>query len=83
MKITKEKTQSKIINIISKIEILVGTTKKHTTVGTLSINFKRKLDINTVNINSEMLEKPLIFIDSIVSTPFFHINYVILLSIFK
>ena len=68
MKITTEKTQSKIINIMSKIEILVGTIAKHPTGGTLSINFKRKLDINTVNINSEILENPLIFIDSIVST---------------
>lgn len=68
MKITTEKTQSKIINIMSKIEILVGTTEKHTSGGILNINFKRKLDINIVNINSEILENPLIFIDSIVST---------------
>ena len=68
MKITTEKTQRKIINIMSKIEILVGTTKKHPSGGILSINFKRKLDINIVNINSEILENPLIFIDSIVST---------------
>jgi len=68
MKITTEKTQSKIINIMSKIEILVGTTEKHPSGGILSINFKRKLDINTVNIISEILENPLIFIDSIVFT---------------
>ncbi|MHA1397782.1 MAG: hypothetical protein ACTSUR_00695 [Candidatus Heimdallarchaeaceae archaeon] len=51
---------------MSKTEILSGITKKQAAGGTLRMNFKRKLEINTVNTNSAILEIPLFLRNNIV-----------------
>ena len=67
MKIITEKTQSSIIIVISKTEILVGI-KRHTKGMILSMNFKRKLACIRVNNISKILENRLFFTENIFST---------------
>ena len=68
MKIITEKTQSSIIIIISKTEILVGITKRHPKGMILSMNFNRKLASIRVNNISKILENRLFFTENIYST---------------
>ena len=68
MKIITEKTQSSIIIVISKTEILVGITKRQISGVILSMNFNRKLASIRVNNISKILENRLFFTENIFST---------------